>query len=57
MSCRTQVGTEEWSLQSNKGIIALRQVGYRLVSPTDHKPLRTRWVNSGEQKWVRSCER
>ena len=25
--CGTQVGTEEWSLRSNKGIIALKQAG------------------------------
>ena len=25
--------------------------------PTDHKPMRIRWVTFHEQKWVRSCER
>ena len=57
MSCGTQVGTEEWSLRSNKGIIALRQAGYQMPWPTDHKPMRTRWVTFHEQKWVRSRER
>ena len=33
MSCGTQVGTEEWSLRSNKGIIALRQAGYQIPGP------------------------
>jgi hypothetical protein len=57
MSRGTQVGAEEWFPQSNKGIVALGPVRYRLIWPNDHKHMRTRWVNSGEQKWVRSCER
>jgi hypothetical protein len=57
MSRGTQVGAEEWFPQSNKGIVALGQVKYRLIWPNDHKHMRTRWVNSGEQKWVRSYER
>jgi hypothetical protein len=43
--------------QRNSCLNASKQVGYRLVSPTDYKSMRTRWVNSDEQKWVRSCER
>jgi hypothetical protein len=57
MSCQTQVGTEEWSLRSNKGIIALEQVKYQMTWLTDHKQVRTRWVTFHEQKWVRSRER
>jgi hypothetical protein len=57
MSCGTQVGTEEWSLRSNKGIIALSQAEYQMIWPVDHKPVRTRWVTFYEQKWVRSRER
>src|SRR5271165_6847541 len=57
MSCGTQVGAKEWFLRSNKGIIALRQAEYQMPWPTDHKPMRTRWVTFHEQKWVRSRER
>jgi hypothetical protein len=57
MSCGTQVGAKEWFLRSNKGMIALSQAGYQMTWPTDHKPVRTRWVTFYEQKWVRSCER
>src|SRR5271157_1266265 len=57
MSCRTQVGTEEWFLRSNKGIVASEPAGYRPIRPTDHKLMRARRVSFHEQKWVRSCER
>src|SRR5271165_5445829 len=57
MSCGTQVEAKEWFLRSNKGIIALRQAEHQMPWPTDHKPMRTRWVTFHEQKWVRSRER
>ncbi len=57
MSCRTQVGAEEWFLRSNKGIVASERTEYRLFRPIGHTTMRARWVTFHEQNWVRSCER
>jgi len=54
MSRGTPVGTEEWALQSNKGILTFMYARYRLIRPPEHKPMRTQWVNSGERSRVRS---
>ena len=52
-----QVGTKEWSLRSNQGMVPSTQAGYRLIPPADHKLMRARWVSFHEQNWVHSCER
>ena len=40
-----QVGSEEWLQQSNKGSVASKQIGYRLIRLNGHKHMRAQWVN------------
>jgi len=54
---RRQVGSEEWLQQSNKGIVAYKQIGYRLIRLIGHKHMRSQWVNFYEHPRVRSRER
>jgi hypothetical protein len=52
-----QLGLDEWLQQSNKGIVASKQIGYRLIRLNGHKHMRAQRVNFHEHTRVRSRER